>query len=214
LIFIRKNIILRYKEAQKYFQLFYKKIKKNLIMKNLPLIFVSFAFLFLACSKKTTTTTNKSDVTKSTTPKVEEIPTPVTPEINPKVYPIFSIRRTACFGKCPSYEAQILSDGTVTYNGKKYTDKEGLYVARYIPSELSNLIAKARNIGYVRMENRYPIDPKNMIADLPYTHTSYNDGKIEKRIANNYDCPPELIEFESMIDEFLDRLQWEIAEKK
>lgn len=184
-------------------------------MKKLAFIFSLFACLISACSKKTTTTTNKSDVTKSTTPKIEEIAT--TPSSTPndnKIYPIFTIRRTACFGKCPSYEAQILSDGTATYNGKKYTEKEGLYVARYVPSELNNLIGKARNIGYVRMENRYPIDPKNMIADLPYTHTSYNDGKIEKRVANNYDCPPELIEFEQMIDEFLDRLQWEVAEKK
>ncbi len=184
-------------------------------MKNLSIIFALSMFLFSACSKKTTSTATQNDVTKSTTPKIEEVPTtPITTVPADKTYTMFGIRRTACFGKCPSYEAQILSDGTATYNGKKYTDKEGLYLARFAPSELEKLIAKARNIGYVRMENRYPIDPKNMIADLPYTHTIYNDGKIEKRIANNYDCPPELIEFEQMIDEFLDRLQWEVAEKK
>ena len=34
--------------------------------------------------------------------------------------PFFSMRRTACFGQCPTYEVSFFQDGKVLYQGKKF----------------------------------------------------------------------------------------------
>lgn len=34
------------------------------------------------------------------------------------------LERTMCFGECPVYKVEILSDGTVNYNGEMFVEKK------------------------------------------------------------------------------------------
>ncbi len=183
-------------------------------MKKIIFLFVGAVCttLFLAaCTKKikdaaTVPTIPTPPSVPSETPKAAVKPTTGT-------YVVFSIRRSPCFGKCKVYELQVLSDGTAHYFGKNNVEKIGDFVATYPAADFRVLKEKAEAIQYVKLAERYPLDRKNEIVDLPYTFTSYNNGKIERKVANNYDCPDSLIEFEQLLDAFVDKLSWSEIKK-
>ena len=182
-------------------------------MKKINLVFtiIALSLAFLNCTKKV-----KDATTKTETVEVKPAPV-VVPEVivsNKNVYEVFTIRRSACFGKCPTYEAKVMSDGTATFKGGNNVDKMGNYSCNVDKKEVALLVEKAKKINYFTFQNRYPADRKNEIADLPFTFTSVNDGRTEKKIANNYDCPAELIDFEREIDAFFEKLNWKAAEVK
>jgi hypothetical protein len=172
----------------------------------LVLIIIVLNLAFWGCTKKIKATT-KTETT--TVIKPTEIST-VQVEANNEatLYEAISIRRTACFGKCPSYEARIMSDGTAYYMGGNNVERMGSYTAMVDKNELKNLIEMAKKAKYFSFQDRYPADRNNEIADLPSTLTSVNDGRSEKKISNNYDCPAELIEFERAVDAFFEKLNW------
>jgi hypothetical protein len=47
------------------------------------------------------------------------------PEVDDLSSVEFSLKRTACFGSCPSYELRITGDGVVTYSGQGWVAVEG-----------------------------------------------------------------------------------------
>ena len=183
-------------------------------MKKINLVLVVFALsvAFFNCTKKI-----KNTPVKPKTAEVKKSPpsSVIQPQSsNETLYEVFSIRRTACFGKCPSYEAKVMSDGTAFFVGGNNVDKKGNHTAMADKNEVNALVEKARKINYFEFQSRYPSDRKNEIADLPSTLTSINDGRTTKKITNNYDCPAELVDFEKEIDAFFDKLNWNVLETK
>ena len=169
------------------------------------LTIITLSLAFLSCTKKI-----KDTAAKTETVEVKPVPSTEskTDVSNKTVYEVFSIRRSACFGKCPTYEAKVMSDGTATFKGGNNVEKMGNYSCNVNKKEVTLLVERAKKINYFTFQNRYPADRKNEIADLPFTFTTVNDGKTEKKIANNYDCPAELIDFEKEIDAFFEKLNW------
>jgi hypothetical protein len=172
----------------------------------LVLVIIALNLAFWGCTKKIQTTAK----TETTTVKqpTETSTIQVVTDNETTLYEVISIRRTACFGKCPSYEARIMSDGSAVYIGGNNVERMGTYTAVANKDELKTLVDMSRQVKYFSFQDRYPADRKNEIADLPSTLTSVNDGRSEKKIVNNYDCPAELIEFERTIDAFFEKLNW------
>ncbi len=172
----------------------------------LVLTIIALNLVFYGCTKKIKTATK----TETTTVQQNSPPSAIQVETQTEAarYEVISITRTACFGKCPSYEAKVMSDGTAFYRGGSNVEKMGEYTAEINKDALKNLLEMAGRIKYSSFQDRYPADRKNEIVDLPSTLTSVNDGRSEKRVANNYDCPAELIEFEREIDAFFEKLNW------
>lgn len=170
------------------------------------LTLVVFNLAFYGCTKKIKTATKDETTTVQQPTQIGTVQVEAQSETT--LYEVISITRTACFGKCPSYEAKVMSDGTAFYKGGSNVEKMGEYTAVVNQNALKNLLEMAKNIKYSSLQERYPADRKNEIVDLPSTLTTVNDGRSEKKIANNYDCPAELIEFEREIDAFFEKLSW------
>ena len=106
-------------------------------MKNLNVFLFSMMLAVTACNPKTaskvteTTPKTPTPVEQPTVPKVEipdEPPIAVEePMEEVKVELIASIKKTACYGTCPTFETKIYSDGRVTYHGKKNVERVGHY---------------------------------------------------------------------------------------
>ena len=41
--------------------------------------------------------------------------------------PFLAMRRTPCYGKCPTYKLNIFSNGDIIYQGIRFVEKLGLY---------------------------------------------------------------------------------------
>ncbi|MEO8146263.1 MAG: DUF6438 domain-containing protein [Bacteroidia bacterium] len=108
-----------------------------------------------------------------------------------------TIFHSQCFGRCPWYEAKIYESGYVVYSGKKDVPNIGNYSFQVSTEQLKELKQKAMDIKYFELKDKYDNEG---VTDLPECVTSVQlDGK-RKTIKNRYDGPPELREFEKVIE--------------
>jgi Domain of unknown function (DUF6438) len=84
-----------------------------------------------------------------------------------------TLRRTSCFGSCPSYTLTIFGDGTVVYNGDAYVKYCGEYrghVSADIVRQLDDVFKQA---DYFNLFDKYELNA----TDLPayFTSISFDD---------------------------------------
>jgi hypothetical protein len=104
--------------------------------------------------------------------------------------------RTPCFGKCPNYEVEISSDGTVRYRGIRFTEKTGIYEKNIGATKANQLIAKFTTARVDTFKNEYTLN----VSDLPgiiYTFTYNGDTK---EIRNAHFGPPILKQLAKEVD--------------
>ena len=179
-------------------------------MKQLILL---LPILFYACNRKTAT----SATTNPEPPKVElpaEEPTvssPISSGIEPlEALPqaVLAMQKTPCYGKCPVYEARFMSDGRVTWYGKKNTDRVGHYEAFINENDLEQLREHIKNSQFQNFAPTYPTNADKIITDLPQTITKVQLNGQVLQVTNNHDAPQPLRELERLVEMELDKLIW------
>ena len=68
-----------------------------------------------------------------------------------------TIRRTTCFGTCPSYRVEIHGDGTALYDGQAYVAVTGSHRGSVSKETVSELVDAFRNVDYYSLEDEYPV---------------------------------------------------------
>jgi hypothetical protein len=131
-------------------------------------------------------------------------------EKKPSTFIMASIKRTGCYGKCPVYEAKILSDGTVLYYGHQFAEKQGEYKAYLTKNQIDSLITQADSAHFFDLQPLYPAHGAK-IVDLPNTFTYFKKDTLEKEVINNHDAPKALKNLEQYLDQLLSRLEWETS---
>ena len=114
---------------------------------------------------------------------------------------VVKITRSSCYGKCPTYEFTIMSDGTVHWRGIMNVEKLGDFTAKVPTSVIADIKKRAAAIKYFSMQESYPSPGEAFIADLPACTTYIFDKNREKRIINRHDGPEELRDFQNYLDE-------------
>ncbi|MFK8104337.1 MAG: DUF6438 domain-containing protein [Saprospiraceae bacterium] len=131
----------------------------------------------------------------------------------PAPYVQVSLRKTACYGKCPVYELKIYSNGKATYTGKANVERLGNYEAIFTAEKMLALEARAAAINYFELSENYP-PSKIGIPDLPNTISYVKIGEREKQIFNNHDAPAVLLDFEQFVENLVETLTWKQVEQK
>ena len=126
--------------------------------------------------------------------------------------PLATIRRSGCYGQCPTYEATIYSNGRATYRGKRFVPKEGLFEAQISPTQLAALRRKIVEVNYLDLAPSYPTDPRRKLVDLPTVYTAVHVDGRQHDVANNYLAPEALRQFEAYLDAILEELMWQRVE--
>lgn len=172
---------------------------------------------FVYCSPKISPDTNQETVQEQK-PVEEEIEIPIIEEEEVeeveelKRILVASIKKTACFGKCPVFEAQLFSDGEVIYKGRQYVKKVGTYSSVVDETMVQSVIGRAQKMDYFSLKDKYPTTGR-MIKDIPNTITSVNDGNQQLKIMNNHDAPKRLQEFETFLLNFFEELEYTMISK-
>ena len=147
----------------------------------------------------TATTVTKTDI------PIESIDTEE-PD-NEVVEVILEFRKTACFGDCPTFSVELLSDGRIFFNGKANVEKIGLFESNVNDSFVFTLFQEAENIDFFSLDEKYP-KGKNELPDLPKTITYLKNGKKSHKVTNSYSSPLALQQFEKYILSKFDNLYW------
>ena len=121
---------------------------------------------------------------------------------------VISFERTACFGKCPTFKADLYGDGKVLYHGINNVENKGHYQGEVDADQLEALYKKAEAIAFFQMNDKYD----GNITDVPsqiYFIEMY--GK-KKKIYARYKTPLALNDFGTMIDGVLNGIKWKPIE--
>ena len=114
---------------------------------------------------------------------------------------VITIERTACFGSCPVYSAQIYADGTVNYEGKDFVKITGKKQHKISKEKLNDLIKEFEQAKYFTLKDKYASDENGMsLTDQPTTTTSFTLNGKQKTVVNYYYAPKELEKLENAID--------------
>ena len=126
---------------------------------------------------------------------------------NPIYTRLVEFQRGACYGKCPVYTLTVYNEGLAKFNGKKFTDKDGIHtkqLSKAQVAELRTLLEKADLF-------RYPDSYGEGIVDAPLTTLTYyseNDGPV-KRISGKDDRPEALKALDTRMEELVNSAGWE-----
>lgn len=111
---------------------------------------------------------------------------------------LVSIKKTPCFGDCPTYEITINKDGNVVYVGKENVLAEGKHIFKLTDEQLKAVKEKLAKKDFSTFKRKY--DNPN-ITDLPSTYIKHNGNQIHIRIWK--DVPAELADVHEYIQDIL-----------
>jgi len=119
-----------------------------------------------------------------------------------------TLKRTTCFGTCPSYRVEIHGDGTVLYEGQAYVAVTGSHRGSVSKEDVSELVDVFRNVDYFSLRDEY-VWPA---TDLPTYETSIEiDGKLKKvkdYAGEQVGMPLSISKLEAEIDRIVDTERW------
>ena len=119
-----------------------------------------------------------------------------------------AIERTACYGFCPMYTLTLHSDGTVFYTGRGNVRLLGEHKGWIHPVIFSRLAALAEELG---VTDKFEVQYDCAVTDSPTVFLSTvkaGQRRIIKHYAPNSSGPVALWWFEQLLDESIDRVEW------
>ena len=161
--------------------------------------------LTTSCSKKGTgkALTDEEVVDQDTVP---EYPDEVAARMQADTLMFF--RKTACFGRCPTYDVLVKTNGEVLYKGINNVEKEGLHKAKLEVRQIAGLLKAASACNYYSLEDRYPVDEAMFIPDLPNTIIYFKQGDLAKEVFINNDAPEEVTELQKYLEDLFASLEY------
>lgn len=114
-------------------------------------------------------------------------------------YLLLYFQKTACYGKCPTYEAEFWSDGRLLYNGVNFVPLTGRLTYMLPEKTIQNIQTEAKKIKYFGFKEKY----LNTATDFSSTISRLTlDGKT-KQIETQYgsEAPEVLVKFQQNIHE-------------
>ena len=127
-----------------------------------------------------------------------------------------TLERTACFGTCPMYKVTITSDGTVSFDGKRFTKTTGIAKGKISAHDFRQLVSEFEKINYFSLPDSYapgtPVCPER-ITDMPSAYTSIRLNGKTKSVSHYYGCGTsgaleKLTALEKKIDEVAGTQKW------
>ena len=118
-----------------------------------------------------------------------------------------ALKRSTCFGICPTYNITIYGNGTVIYEGTTNVNTTGIQISNITEDNLRLLISEFKKIDYFSL-NETEI-ASHVVYDAPMFTTSLTiNGKIKTIKHYETAVPKQLTDLENKIDEIVTSSQW------
>ncbi len=88
---------------------------------------------------------------------------------------VFKIERTPCFGRCPVYTIELLSNKTIVYNGIKNVEQLGEKVVRLSDIQYQEFMQKIEALPFAD----YKLEYGQNIRDIALIFVTYKGKKIK-----------------------------------
>ncbi|MET0181551.1 MAG: DUF6438 domain-containing protein [Caulobacterales bacterium] len=113
-----------------------------------------------------------------------------------------TLERGVCFGFCPDYIVTIRGDGSVSYEGRRFTRVEGAQTAQADPVQTAALFARAEEMGFFDLQDAY----RAHVTDIPQFRVTYTRGGRTKTIVDYGGRMMGMPESVTQLEEEIDRV--------
>lgn len=121
---------------------------------------------------------------------------------------IIEISKGACFGRCPVYTMTVYGQGLVSYEGKRFTDKVGIYTKQLLEVEYTQLFKAFKDANLWQYQDEY----NSRIPDLPMITIHYFNKGSQKKIMGKEGRPETVMGLEKQLDAIVDSKGWILKE--
>ena len=101
-----------------------------------------------------------------------------------------------CFGKCPVYSGTILGDGNIMYDGRRFTEREGIHIGAISQSKLCELVTLIRQAELPKL----PSETLENVPDAPVSELRVVFMGKERTFKWNLRTPNALKPIEAFIE--------------
>lgn len=92
---------------------------------------------------------------------------------------VISYDQGPCFGTCPSFSLEILTNRQVIFIGKRFVDKEGIYEKVLSEKKYDEIVALFNNEEFYALETLYD---KDIMDAQSFTMKFYDENSVEKSV--------------------------------
>jgi hypothetical protein len=121
---------------------------------------------------------------------------------------IIEMSKGPCLGDCPVFDLVIYETGIATFNGKQYTDRQGLFMKNIGKEKVKQITNTCVAANLWQFQDIY----KSNVPDLPTVTITYFEGKEKKTIAGKKERPIAILDIESMLEDVAFSTNWERVE--
>ena len=133
---------------------------------------------------------------------------------------LITLERTACYGTCPIYKLIIKADGSILFEGERFTKTKGKAEGEISKEKVRKLIEEFKKVDYFNLNGKYDC---YQMTDNPSAVTSIQINGKKKSIDHYHGCGDgndkfekelsKLTELENNIDEIVGTQKW-VGEQK
>ena len=120
----------------------------------------------------------------------------------------FSLKKGACFGKCPIYALTINQAGYATFEGEANTDKLGIYGKQITEDQFKSIESAFIEAKF----ETYPDEFASQIADLPTITIGYHNGEIYREVSGKEDRPEQVSQLQFSLEKIADSGNWTLLQ--
>jgi len=115
-----------------------------------------------------------------------------------------------CYGRCPVYDLVIYDNGIMTYEGKRFTEREGLYIKKMSESELKELKALLQAANLRQFRDAY----RARVPDLQSVSITYHMDDYMKTIIGKDGRPEKVMEIQGELERYAESADWQLYAKQ
>lgn len=122
---------------------------------------------------------------------------------------VASMEKGPCYGTCPVFTLTIYEKGVAAYEGKRFTDRKGLYVKKLEQDVFNDLVNAFEKADLWKYKNVY----RGNIPDFQTVTISYWKGDDMKSVTGKDGRPEAILELEDLMDAIAqDTTDWKLKE--
>lgn len=109
------------------------------------------------------------------------------------------MKRTSCFGRCPSYSVEVYKDGVVRFTGIRFVKDTGIYEKNLGAERAQKLLASFGSKRVDTLKEEYDV----LISDIPGINYGFKYQGGTKDVRNAHFGPKFLKELAKEVDELV-----------
>lgn len=126
-------------------------------------------------------------------------------QINLSELPVLAtLEKGPCYGRCPVFTLTIYENGVVTYEGKRFTEREGLHYRKLDKKEIAEIQEKFRQADFFSFQRVYP----SRLPDLATVTLTFSEDNKSWSVMGKDGRPDKVVALENFLDKIANTGEW------